>query len=109
MTDIPLPVPSADLVFARFLLTHVSDPTKALQGWAPLVRSGGRMIVQETAALMSNEPTLARYYELVADLQRHHGQDFKVGARLGRLAASSQLRVVRHAMEMIRPPVGASI
>jgi SAM-dependent methyltransferase len=107
VTDIPLPVPSADLVFARFLLTHLSDPAEALQGWAPLLRSGGRLIVQETAALTSNEPTLARYYELVADLQRHHGQDLNVGARLGRLAASSHLRVVHDALEMIRPPVGA--
>jgi trans-aconitate 2-methyltransferase len=107
VTNVPLPVPPADLVFVRFLVTHLSDPAQALRGWATVLRSGARMIVQETAALTSNAPTLARYYELVADLQRHHGQDLNVGARLGQLTAGSRLRVVHDAVQVFWPPVQA--
>jgi ubiquinone/menaquinone biosynthesis C-methylase UbiE len=107
VTDVPLPVPPADLVFVRYLLTHLSEPVGALEGWASLLRAGGRMIVQETAALTSNEPALTRYYELVADLQRHHGQDLNVGSRLGQLAAAARLRVVHEALRTFRPPVPA--
>ena len=104
-TAVPLPVPQADLLFARYLLTHLSDPAAALRGWAPVLRAGGRMILQETAALTSDVPALARYYELVADLQHHHGQDLTVGSRLGEIAAGCGLRVAYDAVRAFRPPV----
>ena len=107
MTDCPLPVPPADLVFARYLLTHLSDPADALRGWAPTLRGSGRLIVQETADMRSSDPALGRYYELVADLQRHHGQDLTVGSRLRRLAEGSGLSVVHSAIRSVRPPVRA--
>jgi hypothetical protein len=37
--------------FVRHLLTHLCDPAGVLRGWALTLRAGGRMIVQETAAL----------------------------------------------------------
>lgn len=109
VTDVPIPVtpPPADLVFVRYLLTHLSEPVGALQGWAALLSAGGRMILQETAALASTQPALARYYELVADLQRHHGQDLNVGSRLGQLASGAGLRVVHDAQPAFQPPVQA--
>jgi SAM-dependent methyltransferase len=107
VTDAPLPVPPSDLVFVRYLLTHLSEPVEALRGWVTPLHAGGRMIVQETAALTSTAPALARYYELLGDLQRHHGQDLNVGARLGQLAAAAGLRVVHDATRLFRPPVSA--
>lgn len=103
VTDVPLPVAPADVVFARYLLTHLSDPAGVLRGWARALRAGGRMILQETAALRSGDPALARYYELVGDLQRHHGQDLTVGARLGQLAHTAGLRVTHSAVSSYRP------
>jgi trans-aconitate 2-methyltransferase len=107
VTEIPLPVRPADLVFARYLLTHLSDPAGAVRGWASTLRPGGRPIVQETAGMTTTDPALGRYYELVADLQRHHGQDFTIGSRLRRLAAGSGLSVVHDAVRLFRPPVRA--
>jgi SAM-dependent methyltransferase len=107
VTNVPLPVALADLVFVRYLLTHLSDPAGALRGWAPALRAGGRIIVQETAALRSGEPALARYYDLVGDLQRHHGQDLTIGARLRELAVAAGLRVVHHALRTYRPSARA--
>ena len=36
--------------------------------------------MQETARLVSRDPALGRYYELVAELQQRHGQALDVGA-----------------------------
>jgi trans-aconitate 2-methyltransferase len=91
----PLPVDGADLVFARFLLTHLAAPAAALRGWARALAPGGRLIVQETARLVSRDPALGRYYELVAELQQRHGQALDVGARLAELATGSGLVVER--------------
>jgi trans-aconitate 2-methyltransferase len=98
----PLPVEGADLIFARFLLTHLAAPAAALRGWGPALAPGGRLIVQETARLVSRDPALGRYYELVAELQQRHGQALDVGARLAELAAGSGLVVERAS---IRPLV----
>lgn len=78
-----------------------------MRGWALTLRAGGRMIVQETAAVQSSDPALARYYEVVGDLQRHHGQDLTIGARLGQLAEVAGPRVVHSAPRVYRPPARA--
>lgn len=96
----PVDVLAAGLVFSRFLLTHVSDPTAALCAFRPLVAPGGALILQETANMESSHPALARYYELVGQLQAHYGQTLYIGRELDRFAASAPYEVayssVRH-------------
>lgn len=89
----PLPVGPADVVHARFLLTHLARPVDALRTWAGALGPGGRLVVHEVAALDSEDPVLHRYYELVAALQRSHGQALDVGARLSELGAAAGLHV----------------
>ena len=84
-----LPVPHADLVLCRFLLTHMSRPEQALRTWLSAVRPGGVVLVQETARLASPAWQLQRYYELVGAVQRWHGQSLEIGARLAGLAAEA--------------------
>jgi trans-aconitate 2-methyltransferase len=89
VTRAPLPVPPADVVFARFLLTHLADPGNAVRVWARALAPGGVLVLQETARLVSRDPALGRYYELVAELQQLHGQALDVGSRLGYHAAAA--------------------
>lgn len=102
-----LPLEPAQVVVSRFLLTHLSDPIGALRNWAPLVAPGGRLLLQESARLVSREPVLARYYELVGELQAHHGQALDIGARLVALAGACDLRIEHSATRSLRPPVPA--
>jgi len=87
----PFPVAAADLVFARFLLTHLTRPEATLRSWAALARPRGRLLVQELSAIESEHPALARYYELVETLQAHHGQSLRVGRDLSRFDPGPQL------------------
>jgi SAM-dependent methyltransferase len=89
-----LPVPPADVVLCRFLLTHLSRPEQALRTWLAAVRPGGVVLVQETARLSSPAWQLQRYYELVGAVQRWHGQSLEIGARLAGLAADAGGEVV---------------
>jgi trans-aconitate 2-methyltransferase len=89
----PLPVPAADVVFCRFLLTHLSEPGAALRAWLDAARPGGVVLVQETARLSSPAWQLQRYYELVGAVQRWHGQSLEIGARLAGLAAEAGAEV----------------
>lgn len=89
-----LPVAGADFVFARFLLTHLSRPADALAAWAAAAAPGARLALHETTAIMSAHPALARYYDLVAALQAHHGQNLRIGAVLDDALAATRWRLV---------------
>jgi trans-aconitate 2-methyltransferase len=102
VTQAPLPVEGADLIFARFLLTHLSRPVRALEIWAGALAPGGRLIVQETARLVSRDPALGRYYELVAELQALHEQALDVGSQLPELAAGAGLQVEHAGLRPVR-------
>jgi trans-aconitate 2-methyltransferase len=103
----PLPVDPADVVHARFLLTHLAGPVDALRGWADALADGGRLVVHEVAALDSADPDLHRYYTLVADLQRHHGQALDIGDRLAALGAEAGLTVEHADVVPWRPGTAA--
>jgi SAM-dependent methyltransferase len=88
------PLPRAQLVYSRFLLTHLPEPRAAVSLWAELLAPGGRLLLQETAEMASAHPALARYYELMAEFQRRHGQAFDIGLGLGELAEPELYRSV---------------
>jgi len=77
----------ADLIYCRFLLTHIHRPADVLTTSVQHLRSGGRLLLEETAELFSPVPVLSRYYDLVEELQAHHGQETLIGKRLGGLAS----------------------
>jgi SAM-dependent methyltransferase len=77
----------ADLIYGRFLLTHIHRPADVVTTSVQHLRTGGRLLLEETAALSSPVRALCRYYELVEQLQAHHGQETLIGKKLGALAA----------------------
>jgi len=78
----PFPLDNADLIFCRFLLTHLPSPHAALETWSHAAISGALLVIHETEALHSIHPVLLRYYELLAQMQKHYGQELNVGALL---------------------------
>ena len=98
----PLPGP-ADVIFARFLLTHLADPRRAVRNWAQALAPGGRLVLQEVARLVSADPALGRYYELVAELQEAHGQELTIGSRFAELADTAGLAVGHLGVRQLRP------
>ena len=82
----PYSMPPAELVFSRFLLTHLADPAAALVHFKGLVRDGGVLLLQETSSLEAEHSALRRYYELVGALQAHYGQILYIGGELERIA-----------------------
>lgn len=76
----------ADLIYCRFLLTHIHRPGDVLNTCVQHLRSGGRLLLEETAAWFSPVPAISRYYRLVEQLQARHGQVTLIGKRLEALA-----------------------
>lgn len=100
VTSVPLPV-GADLMYARFVLSHLTDPEGAVAGWASQLAPTGLLALDETEWIRTTNPVLGTYLEIVADLLASRGADLYVGPRLHVLTEGrgwrqrvSRLRVV---------------
>lgn len=83
----PYPDRDIDLIYSRFLLTHLPTPEIVVRACVDHLRPGGRLLLEETAELESPVPALQRYYALVKEMQAHYGQELHMGRRLPELAA----------------------
>jgi SAM-dependent methyltransferase len=90
----PLPVSSVDVMFCRFLLTHLRSVQQVLTLWAEAAGRGGCLLLHETESLESDDPSLRRYYQLVEQLQQHYGQILYIGGALDACFAGTGWRLV---------------
>jgi ubiquinone/menaquinone biosynthesis C-methylase UbiE len=85
----PWPVEGVDLVYARFILTHLREPQAMLAQALAALRPGGRILVEDIdfpGHFASPEcPAVDRFVELYMKLSRHRGGDPLIGRRLGSL------------------------
>ena len=107
VTRAPFPVADPDLLLCRFLLTHLREPEHALAAWADVAVPGARLLVHETEGLEAEHPALVRYYELLAELQRHYGQTLHVGTQLDALLGKASWRIVESRAVPLEKPASA--
>lgn len=94
-----------DLVYARFLLTHLSDPADLIERMREAVKPGGLLVVEDidfTGHFSSPESAaLRRYVELYTAAVRARGADPNIGPRLPLLLRDAGLE--RVAMNVVQP------
>lgn len=98
------PVPRADLIYVRFLLTHLADPVLALTHWAELLVPSGMLLLQEVSLLDSEHPTLTRYYQLVEALQAQYKQSLYIGRDLQGIVQDTPFIVEHHGQRLFELP-----
>jgi ubiquinone/menaquinone biosynthesis C-methylase UbiE len=101
ITRVPFPAPPADLLYGRFILTHLAGGVAVLDRWAEVASPGARLALEEVDTLDADDPVLRRYYRLLEAMQAAHGQRTYVGRELGALEASAAFRLER----VVRRPV----
>ncbi len=88
-----------DLVYARFLLTHLSDPGGILRHMVDAAAPGGAIVVEDIdhSAIFSypESPAITRYVELYNSVVRGRGGDPEIGPRLPELFREAGLSDVR--------------
>jgi ubiquinone/menaquinone biosynthesis C-methylase UbiE len=61
---VPFPVPPADVLFCRLLLTHLPQPQATLGRWATQLQVHGRLLIQEVEWIHTNSATFTTYLEM---------------------------------------------
>ena len=87
----PLKEETFDLVYCRFLLEHVQDPSKVLRSAYAVLKPGGMICIQENTILINTFdpdcPSFDRVWRKFSELQIALGGDAQIGKKLFRLLA----------------------
>jgi len=108
ITRVPFPAPAADLIYGRFIVTHLAEARKAIERWADAVAPRGRLALEETETMTADDPTLTRYYALVEAMQAARGQRTFVGRDLAALAPGSRWTIDRADIAHVALPAQAA-
>lgn len=94
-----------DLVYARFLLSHLADPTEGLASLIGAAKPGGVVVVEDvdfqSCFSWPPSPAVDRYAELYRDAAERLGADPLIGPKLVGMFLDAELRDVN--FEAIQP------
>jgi trans-aconitate methyltransferase len=82
VTVTPFPTGPADLLFCRFLLTHLAEPASVVERWMRELRPCGLLLVEEVESIETADPVFARYLATVDALLQRRGGRLAVGSLL---------------------------
>jgi SAM-dependent methyltransferase len=86
VTTPPLPETPAELVFARFVLSHLPARAAVLRGWFDALAPGGALAVEEVDRIDTDDPVFAEYLGITSGLMADRGGELYVGSDLAATA-----------------------
>jgi len=97
--------PKFDLVYARFLLTHLRDPGATLARLRRALRPGGVLVVEDIDFrghfCYPDHPAFRRYVDLYTETVRRRGGDANIGPRLPELLTEAGFEAIE--MHVVQP------
>lgn len=94
VTATPFPCGRANLVFSRFLLTHLRDPETQVAKWATQVERRGLLLLEETEAIHTSQPVFARYLQVVETMLAGNSNYLYAGLVVRNLDSPVSLRSI---------------
>jgi trans-aconitate 2-methyltransferase len=77
--DLPFPTGRANLVYARFVLSHIPRPDRVVPAWMSQLELGGVLALDEVEWIRTDDLTLRRYLTMLAALFEARGSSFAAG------------------------------
>lgn len=84
----PVPGPPADLVYARFVLSHLPDPLGVAEAWRSRLAPDGALVLEEPERIETDDDVFRRYLALTESLVASRGASMYVGPALAALPAA---------------------
>jgi SAM-dependent methyltransferase len=88
----PFPEAPADLLFCRFLLSHLPEPASCLKTWATQLSPNGLLVIEEVEAIETTQAVFGRYLGIVESMLQSQGTELYVGGALEPLVDPPLLR-----------------
>jgi SAM-dependent methyltransferase len=85
ITTVPFPSGCANLIFSRFLLTHLRDPGAVIAKWATQMEPGGLLLLEETEAIHTVHPAFECYLKIVEAMLAEQSNQLYAGRLIANL------------------------
>jgi trans-aconitate 2-methyltransferase len=82
ITAVPFPTGPADVIHARFLLTHLQRPIEAIASWSTQLQRDGVLLLEETEWIDTTNPVFSLYVQIVEAMLHHQGNVLYIGPLL---------------------------
>ncbi len=92
VTQVPFPVEQSDLIYCRFLLTHLKDPQSIIERWATQLRPQGLLLMEEAEWIQTGHPLLSTYLAIVAATLEQQANQLYIGPQLDEMKVGNGLK-----------------
>jgi len=92
ITSVPFPVGPSDIMYCRFLLTHLRKPHEVVARWATQLRPRGLLLMQETEWIETDNDVFATYLSIVEAVLADQSTDLYAGRVLDRMEECGGLK-----------------
>lgn len=92
VTSVPFPVGPSDLVYCRFLLTHLKKPRAVIGKWATQLRPNGLLLMQEVEWIETANNVFATYLSIVEAMLADQSTELYVGRVMDRMGNTDILK-----------------
>jgi SAM-dependent methyltransferase len=73
VTKIPFPTEKADIIYSRFLLTHMPTPKRCIRDWSTQLNNRGLLFIEETEDIKTEVPVFKEYIKITDALLKSNG------------------------------------
>jgi trans-aconitate 2-methyltransferase len=92
--SVPFPTGPADMIFCRFLVTHLADPANARAKWAAQLNPGGLLMMEEVERINTGHPVLRTYVGIVEAMLQSQSNTLYAGPLIAALDTPQGLQHV---------------
>jgi ubiquinone/menaquinone biosynthesis C-methylase UbiE len=92
VTSVPFPVERSDLLYCRFLLTHLRDPQAVVTRWVAQLKPKGLLLMEEVEWISTKNDVFNTYLNIVEAMLEHQSNKLYVGPILDRLEDTEALK-----------------
>ena len=91
VASVPFPVEPSDLLYCRFLLTHLRDPLNIVGKWATQVRPRGLLLIEEVEWIHTENSLFTAYLGIVEALLANQSNQLYAGPIIHQLESTDLL------------------
>ena len=93
ITVAPFPCGPFDLMYGRFVLTHLRDPKSVIETWVGQLRPGGTLLIEEVEFIDIQIDEFGLYLDIQQSMLASQANALDVGPRLGMMVGFKDARL----------------
>ena len=82
VSKIPFPAKKADIIYSRFLLTHMRTPKRSIRDWSTQLNNGGLLFIEDTEDIKTEVPVFKEYITITGALLKSNENILFIGKML---------------------------